>query len=97
MFPAQIGHCEMASVYAEFAQRRGWLTLDGLLAEEAYEALTGRVRRWATVDRTWADVTAEFGSPSVLFGGNNRLYGKALGYLSEDPQQPMGSPAVPAC
>ncbi|MFI2184742.1 hypothetical protein [Streptomyces sioyaensis] len=41
------------------------------------------------MDRTWADVTAEFGSPSVLSGGNNPLYGKAVGYLTEDPRQPM--------
>ncbi|MEU6802228.1 hypothetical protein [Streptomyces neyagawaensis] len=34
-------------------------------------------------------MTAEFGAPSVLFGGTNPLYGKTLGYLSEDPGQPM--------
>ncbi|MFF8610683.1 hypothetical protein ACF06X_32770 [Streptomyces sp. NPDC015346] len=81
--------CEVASVYAEFAQRRGWLKPDRVLTGEEYEALTGKVRQWAAVDRTWADVTAEFGPPSVLFGGNNPLYGKTLGYLTEDPQQPM--------
>lgn len=79
----------MASVYAEFAQQRGWLKPDGVLADEAYEALKGRVRQWAREDRTWTDVTAEFGAPSVLFGGNNPLYGKTLGYLSKDPKQPM--------
>ncbi|MFJ1673135.1 hypothetical protein ACIOK4_43645 [Streptomyces bottropensis] len=88
VFPAQADCCEVASVYAEFAQRRGWLKPDRVLTAEEYEALTGRVRGWAAVDRTWADVTAEFGPPSVLFGGNNPLYGKTLGYLSEDPQQP---------
>nr|BEK71181.1 hypothetical protein KPHV_84080 [Kitasatospora purpeofusca] len=89
VFPKQVGCYEVASVYAEFAQRRGWLKPDRVLTGEEYESLTGRVRRWAAVDRTWADVTAEFGSPCVLFGGNNPLYGKTLGYLSEDPQQPM--------
>ncbi|MFE2721614.1 hypothetical protein [Kitasatospora sp. NPDC059327] len=89
VFPEQ-GDCyEVASVYAEFAQRSGWLKPDRVLTGEEYESLTGRVRRWAAVDRTWADVTAEFGPPSVLFGGNNPLYGKTLGYLSEDPRQPM--------
>lgn len=78
----------MASVYAEFAQRRGWLKPDRVLATDAYEALKGRVRQWAGKDRTWADVTSEFGAPCVLFGGNNPLYGKTLGYLSEDPEQP---------
>lgn len=89
VFPAQVDCCEVASVYAEFAQRRGWLKPDRVLTGQEYEALTGRVRRWATVDRTWPDVTAEFGPPSVLFGGNNPLYGKTLGYLTEDPQQSM--------
>ncbi|MGW2870319.1 hypothetical protein [Kitasatospora sp. NPDC001225] len=89
IFPAQ-GDCyEVASVYAEFAQRRGWLGPDRVLTAEEYEAVTDRVRGWAAADRTWADVTAEFGPPSVLFGGNNPLYGKTLGYLSGDPQQPM--------
>ncbi|WBP91390.1 hypothetical protein [Kitasatospora cathayae] len=89
LFPAQADCHEISSVYAEFAQQSGWLKPDRVLTGEAYEALTGRVRRWAAADRTWADVTAEFGSPSVLFGGNNPLYGKTLGYLTEDPQQPM--------
>ncbi|CCK24859.1 hypothetical protein BN159_0480 [Streptomyces davaonensis JCM 4913] len=79
----------MASVYAEFAQRRGWLKPDEVLAAGAYDALRGRVRQWAAEDRTWPDVTVEFGAPSVLFGGSNPLYGKTLGYLSEDPTQPM--------
>ncbi|GGV42435.1 hypothetical protein GCM10010245_66570 [Streptomyces spectabilis] len=89
VFPAQPGSYEVASVYAEFAHRRGWLKPDRVLAVEEYEALTGRVRGWAAVDRTWADVTAEFGPPSVLFGGTNPLYGKTLGYLPKDPQLPM--------
>ncbi|MBY8882903.1 hypothetical protein K7862_35515 [Streptomyces sp. PLK6-54] len=89
VFPAQADCCEVASVYAEFANRRGWLKPDRVLTGEEYQALTGRVRRWGAVDRTWPDVTAEFGPPSVLFGGNNPRYGKTLGYLSQDPHQPM--------
>ncbi len=89
LFPTQADCHDIASVYAEFAHRRGWLKPDHVLTREAYGALAGCVRRWAAVDRTWTDVTAEFGPPSVLFGGNNPLYGKALGYLTEDPQQPM--------
>jgi hypothetical protein len=89
VFPKQADCAEVASVYAEFAQQRGWLRPDRVLTGEEYEVLTERVRRWAAVDRTWADVTAEFGPCSVLFGGNNPLYGKTLGYLSEDPRQPM--------
>ncbi|MFE4057821.1 hypothetical protein ACFXP3_16240 [Streptomyces sp. NPDC059096] len=87
VFPAQGGCYEVASAYAEFARRRGWLKPDRVLTAEEYESITGRVREWAAADRTWADVTAEFGPPSALFGGNNPLYGKTLSYLSEDPQQ----------
>ncbi|MGW0630331.1 hypothetical protein [Streptomyces sp. NPDC002758] len=89
LIPGRNYESGMASVYAEFAQRRGWLKPDRVLAADAYEALKSHVRRWAGEDRTWADVTAEFGAPSVLFGGNNPLYGKTLGYLSEDPKQLM--------
>ncbi|WP_328564365.1 hypothetical protein [Streptomyces coelicoflavus] len=79
----------MASVYAEFAQRSGWLEPDRVLEQDEYASLTGRVRQWAREDRTWEDVTAEFGAPSVLFGSTNPRYGKTLGYLGRDPEQPM--------
>jgi hypothetical protein len=89
VLPGRSHDCDVASVYAEFALRRGWLKPDRVLEKEDHDALRARVRRWAAEDRTWADVTAEFGAPSVLFGGTNPLYGKTLGYLSEDPGQPM--------
>ncbi|MFD7945341.1 hypothetical protein [Streptomyces sp. NPDC059744] len=89
LIPGRNYECGMASVYAEFAQQRGWLKPDRALGTDAYEALKGRARQWAGKDRTWADVTSEFGAPSVLFGGNNPLYGKTLGYLSQDPERPM--------
>ncbi len=84
------GHHEygMASVYAEFAHQRGWLGLDRVLGTRTYEELVGSARQWARTDRVWADVVAEFGSPSILCGGTNPLYGKALGYLTDDPRQP---------
>ncbi|GGV74093.1 hypothetical protein GCM10010277_88060 [Streptomyces longisporoflavus] len=87
------GRCDdgMASVYAEFARRRGWLRPDRVLAAGEYGSLRSRVRSWAGQDRVWADVVDEFGAPSVLFGGTNPLYGKTLGYVSEDPEQPMVS------
>ncbi|MGW7261416.1 hypothetical protein [Streptomyces sp. NPDC054834] len=89
LIPGHNYECGMASVYADFAKQRGWLKPDRVLTEEAYEGLKGRVRQWAREDRTWADVTAEFGPPSVLFGGTNPLYGKTLGYLSKDLKQPI--------
>ncbi|MFI9585734.1 hypothetical protein ACIHCQ_28675 [Streptomyces sp. NPDC052236] len=79
----------MASVYSEFAHRRGWLVPDRVLTADNYHALRDRARPWAGEDRVWADVTAEFGTPSILIGGTNPRYGKTLGYLSEDAQEPM--------
>jgi hypothetical protein len=81
----------MASVYAEFAYDRGWLRPDRVLTADEYRALRERVRPWVGEDRVWADVIDEFGAPSVLFGGTNPLYGKTLGFLSEDPKQPVVS------
>ncbi|MFE1885823.1 hypothetical protein [Streptomyces diastatochromogenes] len=81
----------VASVYAEFAHRQGWLRPDRVLDSETYAALRDTVGQWSRRDRVWADVTAAFGPPSVLFGGTNPLYGKTLGYLTEDPAQPMVS------
>ncbi|MGW6062010.1 hypothetical protein [Streptomyces sp. NPDC055189] len=80
----------MASVYAEFAQRRGWLRPDRVLTADEYRALRSRARSWAREDRVWSDVTEEFGAPSVLFGGTNPLYGKTLGYLGEGGQGGQG-------
>lgn len=79
----------VASVYAEFAHRRGWLRPDRLLPADEHHALRARVRPWAQTDRSWADVLAEFGPPSILCGGTSPLYSKTLGYLGEDREEPM--------
>lgn len=84
-------HCEhgVASVYAEFAHHRDWLKPDRVLDPEEYTALRGAVRQWASEDRVWSDVVDEFGTPSILSGGNNPYYGKTLGYLTENAEEPM--------
>ncbi|MFF5170768.1 hypothetical protein ACFY25_34605 [[Kitasatospora] papulosa] len=81
----------IASVYAEFAHCRGWLKPDRVLDRDEYEVLRGAVRQWADEDRVWTDVVDEFGTPSMLFGSNNPYYGKTLGYLTENPEEPMVS------
>ncbi|MFI9788160.1 hypothetical protein ACIHEI_32340 [Kitasatospora sp. NPDC051984] len=91
VLPGQDEQYAASSVYAEFAHRCGWLEPDRVLTEDEYAALTGRARAWAREDRTWPEVTAEFGPPSVLVGGTNPLYGKTLGYLGADPRLPMVS------
>ncbi|MFJ7496732.1 hypothetical protein ACIQZB_37345 [Streptomyces sp. NPDC097727] len=91
LLPADQEEYCISSVYAEFARREGWLTLDRELSAEAYAALRESVGRWAGQDRVWSDVTAAFGPPSVLIGGPNPNYGKTLVYASPDPTQPMVS------
>ncbi|MEU7339639.1 hypothetical protein [Streptomyces sp. NPDC007074] len=81
----------IASVYAEFAHRRGWLKPDRVLDRDDYAVLQSAVRQWAGEDRLWNDVVDEFGTPSMLFGGNNPYYGKTLGYLTENVEEPMVS------
>ncbi|MFD6988060.1 hypothetical protein [Streptomyces sp. NPDC059943] len=78
-----------SSVYAEFARAEGWLKPDRVLDAQAYAVLRDEVGPWAENDRSWTDVTAAFGPPSIQIGGNNPRYGKTLGYLTDDLAQPM--------
>ncbi len=86
--PADQG-CSIASVYAEFAHRQGWLTADRVLVPAEYASMHETINSWADQGRVWADVTSAFGPPSVLLGGSNPYYGKTLGYLSEEVSAPM--------
>ncbi|MFE5325369.1 hypothetical protein ACFRCG_02945 [Embleya sp. NPDC056575] len=88
LLPRDHGH-GMSSVYAEIARRQGRLVADRVLDGAAYASLRESAGEWAARDRVWSDVLARFGPPSILFGGTNPLYGKTLGYLSEDAGQPM--------
>ena len=80
---------DIGSVHAEFAHRRGWLRADRLLEPHVHQELMDRAPEWAAEDRYWPDVVAEFGAPSILFGGTNPKYGKTLAYVSADPEHPM--------
>lgn len=91
LIPERCHEYVIASVYAEFAHHRGWLKPDRVLDPEEYSVLQGSVRQWAGEDRVWSDVVDEFGTPSMLFGGNNPYYGKTLGYLTENAEEPMVS------
>ncbi|MFE5597565.1 hypothetical protein [Streptomyces sp. NPDC056549] len=79
----------MASVFAEFAQRCGWLTTGRLLTTSEYDALAGSARQWAATDRTWSEIVNAFGAPSITLGGEDPQDSKSLGYLSEEPRMPM--------
>ncbi|WP_345676277.1 hypothetical protein [Yinghuangia aomiensis] len=76
-------------MYAEIARRLGWLVPDRVLDAVSYASMRENVSDWAAQDRVWGDVTAGFGPPSIQFGGTNPLYGKTLGYLTEDVEEPM--------
>ncbi|MDF9811054.1 hypothetical protein [Streptomyces sp. SPB162] len=78
-----------ASVYAEFAHRNGWLELDRVLTPEEYRALRDAVPVWCTENKWFTDVVESFGPPSLLIGGTNPQFSKALGYATGRPEDPM--------
>jgi hypothetical protein len=71
------------SVYAEFAWRQGWLRTDRLFDDGPRRGLA----EWTAQDRTWPDVRAALGPPSLMVGGRNPAEPKALCYLPADPAQ----------
>ena len=79
----------IASVYAEYAQARGWLKIERALTAAEYSSLATEHRRWTAHDRSLSDVLDAFGPPSIHFGGTNPLYGKTLSYTSGSPTDPM--------
>ncbi|MBD3579236.1 MULTISPECIES: hypothetical protein [Streptomyces] len=82
-------HTHTASVYAEFAHRRGWLTLDRVLSAAEYHAMRDALPGWCAEDRQWPDVTAAFGEPSAVIGGPNPRTSKALVYATAAPEVPV--------
>lgn len=79
----------VVSLYAEFAHRVGWLRAVRVLDAAEYAHLRATAPAWVGRDRGWSDVAAEFGPPSVRFGGSSPRYGKTLGYVTDDPADPM--------
>ncbi|GAA2359343.1 hypothetical protein Cme02nite_35830 [Catellatospora methionotrophica] len=80
-----------ASVYAEFAWRHGWLTVDRTLPDADHRRLREGAAAWTARDRSLDEVVAEFGPPSVLFGGSNRRYPKTLAYAAADRSEDLVS------
>ncbi|MFI6597953.1 hypothetical protein ACIBHX_16970 [Nonomuraea sp. NPDC050536] len=78
-----------ASVYAEFARNRRWLSVDRTLRIAEYESLRQGLGTWTVEDRTLGDVVEAFGTPSLWIGGTNPSFGKTLGYASERVGDPM--------
>lgn len=85
-------HDAVASVYAEVALPRGWVTLDRALDRQEYDDLDRASLPWAEQDRTLTEVLATYGPPSIWFGGTNPYYPKTLGYTTAPtaPASPTG-------
>jgi hypothetical protein len=77
------------SVYAEFARARGWLRIDRPLDDASYRDLRGAIAGWTGQDRSGADVRGAFGPPSLLIGGRDPGWPKALCYAPADPGEPV--------
>ena len=78
----------MASVYVEVARRIGWLELDSPIPLADYQNMRDGLDRWPPRDRTYSEVLAEHGSPSLLIGGTNPGYPKTLVYAPADRDHP---------
>ena len=79
----------MASVYAEIARQRAWLTLDNGLPEADHGCIRSRLPGWCAQDRSHSEVIAEFGEPSMLIGGSNPRYPKTLVYATARTDSPL--------
>lgn len=79
----------VASVYAEVAHRQGWLRLDRALTTSEHDEIRHANSTWCRENRLLSDVTAAFGPPSVLFGGNNPNYPKTLAYATNRRDEPL--------
>jgi hypothetical protein len=82
-------HAAVASVYAEAAQRFGWLRVDRVLTRSEPLALVERADQWAANDRSLNDVLDTWGEPSAWLGGTNNLYPKTLAYAVDDKEAPL--------
>lgn len=88
VIPGDCGH-GVASVYAEVVRACGWLEAARVLSAGDYTAMDEKLNSWVLQDHVLSEVVEAFGPPSVLFGGSNPLYGKTLGYLTEQSAKPV--------
>ncbi len=79
----------VATVFAEEARQRGWLTLDRSLPPDEYQAIHATYRQWASEDRTRDDLLTAFGKPSILIGSDNPRFASCLGYCTDHSAGPI--------
>ena len=77
----------VASVYAEFALRQGWLRPDRVLPGEEFDVVLAEGVAWCGTDRTLSDVTARFGAPSCRLGSDSPSYPCTLMFVSDEPDR----------
>ena len=80
VMPAYTNDAAVASVYADIAWRYGWLVVDRSVSDEEYDQLGSESGRWRNRDYRLADIEAEFGAPSVCFGGGNYRFPHTVAY-----------------
>ncbi|MEU2611077.1 hypothetical protein ABZ570_05720 [Micromonospora sp. NPDC007271] len=73
----------VASVYAGYAYRAGWLAPDRLLTPAEYADLRAALPQWVAEDRRVSDVHRRFGPPSLLLGGGNPRYPQTYLYATD--------------
>jgi len=78
----------VASVYAEIAHRNGWLHVDPPLSRCEYDDIRSGIPATCARDRTFTEILADLGPPSVHCGGVNRRYPKTLVYLTSRAEDP---------
>ncbi len=79
-----------SSIYGEISHRLGYLRLDRSLDPNTYRAVRKQARSWTRkADRTLTDVVAEFGEPSLIFGGTNPLWPKTYAYATTSGADPI--------
>lgn len=89
LLPESVVADALASLYAETARNRGWLRPDRILTRAEYSALRATLEPFAAEDRAYGDVVAEFGAPSVRFGGGSPSHSTTFGYATDDLADPM--------
>lgn len=86
-FPEEVITSAEASIYAEAARNRGWLRPDRTLTPAEYADLLESIEPFAADNRTRTEILAQFGDPSIRFGGS--WAGTALAYGTADVADPM--------
>ncbi|SBT42523.1 hypothetical protein [Micromonospora auratinigra] len=79
----------VASIYAGFAHRVGWLEVRRRLTDGEYDEMLRDLPGWVAEDRTAADALARFGPPSVPPGSTNPRFPRTWLYVAGPDRPPL--------